>query len=58
MGPVVSITKRVKSGNYGAKIVKNDNLANNNYVIQMQIIVAVPHKGSFGLPKQCFGLRL
>lgn len=58
MGPVVFIIERVKSGNYGAKIVKNDNLANNDYVIQMRIIMAVPHKGSFGLPKQCFGLRL
>lgn len=45
MGPVVFIIERVKSGNYGAKIGKNDNLANNDYVIQMQIIVAVLHKG-------------
>ena len=45
MGPVVFIIERVKSGNYGAKIGKNDNLANNDYVIQIQIIVAVLHKG-------------
>lgn len=31
MGPVVFIIERVKSGNYGAKIGKNDNLANNDY---------------------------